>query len=90
MYTLIYSGIAMVAPFALFILFLFWAYITPVLSNDALAISLAIGFGFAVLDSDGILKLSDKVRDFFLESKKGQIDEKIAMLYGYALAAIRA
>jgi hypothetical protein len=41
-YALIYSGIAMVAPFALFILFLFWAYMTPVLSNDALAISLAV------------------------------------------------
>ena len=57
------------------------------MSNDALAISLAIGFGFAGLIAAVFLSLSDKVRDFFLESKKGEIDEKIAMLYGYALAA---
>jgi hypothetical protein len=59
----------------------------PGLSNDALAIALAIGFGFAGLIAAVFLSLSDKVRDFFLESKKGQVDEKTAMLYSYALAA---
>lgn len=80
-----YSVTAITLPFILFTLLLFWLYMTPVLTNDALAISLAIGLGFAGLIAAVFLSLSDKVRDFFLESKKGQIDEKIAMLYSYAL-----
>jgi hypothetical protein len=58
---------------------------TPTLSNDALAISLAIGFGFAGLIAAVFLSLSGRVADLFLESKKWQIDEKIAMFYSYAL-----
>lgn len=58
---------------------------TPALSNDALAISLAIVLGFASLIAAVFLSLSGRVTDFFLESKKGQVDEKIAMLYSYAL-----
>jgi hypothetical protein len=38
------------------------------------AIAVAIYFG-----------VSDKVRDFLLETKKGEVDQKIAMLYGYAM-----
>jgi hypothetical protein len=86
-YRRLYSIIAIIAPFTLFVLFLFWAYMTPGLSNDALAISLAIGLGFIGLITTVFLSLSDKVRDFFLESKKGQIDEKIAILYSHALTA---
>ena len=82
-----YFIIALIAPFTLFVLSLFWLSMTPALSNDALAISLAIGFGFAGLIAAVFLSLSDKVRDFFLESKKGQVDEKIAMLYSYALSS---
>jgi hypothetical protein len=62
-----------------------WAYMTPGLSNDALAISLAIGLGFIGLIATVFLSVSDRLRDFFLESKTGQIDEKIAMVYSYAM-----
>jgi hypothetical protein len=70
----------------LFGLFLFILYMTPIyLSNDAIAISLAIFFGFVSLAVAVLFGLSDKVRDFLLETKKGQIDEKIAMLYVYTM-----
>lgn len=58
---------------------------TPGLSNDVLAISLAIGLGFIGLIATVFLSLSDRLRDFFLESKTGQIEEKIAMVYSYAM-----
>jgi hypothetical protein len=42
---------------------------------EALSIAFSIWFG-----------ISEKVRNFLLETKKGQINEKIAMLYSYAMS----
>jgi hypothetical protein len=59
---------------------------TQALSNDALGIMLGIIFGFAGLAVGVYFGLAHGIRDFLTESKKAQIDEKIAMLYNYAEA----
>lgn len=51
------------------------------LSNDALAIALSIVFGFVGLAVAVFFGFSEKVHDFLSEAKKGQIDEKIAVVW---------
>ena len=56
------------------------------LSNDALAITLGILFGLTGLAAAVYFGLAHGIRDFLIESKKAQVDEKIAMLYNYTEA----
>ena len=59
-----------IIPIALFVLILFCLYMAPVyLSNDAIAISLGIFFGFISIAVAVLFGFSDKVRDFLLETK---------------------
>ncbi|MGH9953673.1 MAG: hypothetical protein ACRD5J_18815 [Nitrososphaeraceae archaeon] len=58
--------------------------LTQTLSNDALAITLGIVFGFAGLAVAVYFGFTQAIKDFMSEAKKSQIDEKIAMLYNYS------
>jgi hypothetical protein len=59
---------------------------TQTLTNDALAIALGLFFGLASIAVAILFGFSQVVKDFLTESKKAQVDEKIAMLYNYAEA----
>jgi hypothetical protein len=54
------------------------------ISNDALAMTLGIIFGFAGLAVAVYFGFTQSIKDFMTEAKKSQIDEKIAMLWNYA------
>ena len=54
--------------------------------DNTFAGNLAIMFGLVAIAVAIYFGVSDKVRDFLLETKKGEIDQKIAMLYGYAMS----
>lgn len=58
--------------------------ISPDIYAGDIAIALGIFFGLLSIALAVWFGFSEKIRDFLHESKKGQIDEKIAVIYSHA------